>query len=118
MPALPHPSRLLVVAFVLAALGVAWFSLAPEVPAPVAGYSDKLQHFAAYGVLMLLGLAAGARPWLVLGAAVVAFGAGVEVLQGLVPSGRTGSVLDGVANALGVGAASAAWWVVERVRDR
>lgn len=109
-------SRLFTAAFVLSALLVVWFSLAPMTAEPVARHIDKLEHFAAYSGLTLLGIAALGRATLGLVAAILVFGAGVEVLQALLPTGRTGSMLDALANAAGAGCAWAGWAALMRLR--
>ena len=89
---------LMVLAFIL------WGSLTPVV-APGAGRYDKLQHFVAYAVLTSTALAAfPRRRWAVL-LLVVAIGAAVEALQGLLPLRRSTSVLDLLANAGGAASA-------------
>lgn len=109
-------SRLFAAAFFLTALVVMWLSLRPMIGGG-GGHIDKVQHFLAYAALTVLGLAAsrGARATAVV-AGVVAFGAGVEVLQALLPTGRTGSVLDGLANTAGAGLAWVLWRMLEQGR--
>jgi len=80
------------------------------------GHIDKVEHFAAYAGLVLLGFAARGGSWAPLVAGIVVFGAGVEVLQAMLPTGRTGSVLDGLANTAGACAAWGLWTVVARRR--
>jgi VanZ family protein len=88
---------------------VAWGELGPG----DVGFDmwDKLQHFGAYAVLAgLITVALEARRWwlwALLG--LIAYGAALEVLQGLV--GRDMSVADEIANMLGVVAGGAAGWV-------
>jgi VanZ family protein len=80
---------------------------------PVA-VSDKLYHAVAYFVLTLVALYIfdGERP-LVVAVGVVALGAGVEVAQGFVPY-RTASLLDAVANVVGVAVALVVSLLAER----
>ena len=111
---LPLRSRLLAFAFGLAAVTIVILSLAPSTAAPGGSHIDKVQHFAAYAGLTLLGFAARGRAWPLLVAGIVAFGGGVEVLQALLPTGRTGSVLDGLANAAGACAVWAGWRLAAR----
>ena len=103
-------------AFVLLAAAIVWFSLAPITAAPAGSHIDKVEHFCAYATLTLVGFAARGRPWPLLAAAIVMFGGGVEVLQMLLPTGRTGSVLDALANAAGAGSAWAGWLGARRLR--
>jgi VanZ family protein len=108
-------SRLLTAAFIAAAVLVVWLSLRPA-DGGGARHIDKLQHFSAYAGLTLLGFAARRRAWPPLVGGIIVFGAGVEVLQAVLPTGRTGSVLDGLANAAGAAAAWLAWRIAERWR--
>lgn len=73
---------------------------------------DKLQHFGAYALLAgLMTVALEARrwwwPWSLL--VLVAFGGGLEILQGLV--GRDMSLNDEIANTLGVVTGGMVGWV-------
>jgi len=88
---------------------VAWGELGPG----GIGFNiwDKLQHFGAYALLAgLMTVSLEARrwwwPWSLL--VLVAYGAGLEVLQGMV--GRDMSLNDEIANTLGVVAGGAAGW--------
>jgi VanZ family protein len=73
---------------------------------------DKFQHFGAYALLAgLLTLSLEARRWWLWGLlGLIAFGAGLELLQGLV--GRDMSYRDEIANTLGVIAGGSAGWAV------
>lgn len=108
-------SRVAAVLFVILLVVVVWGSLIRLQSGPP-GNLDKVQHFAAYAGLTLLGFTAlGRRSWpLLLG--VVALGAGVEVLQTMLPTGRMGSALDGLANTVGALSALAAWTAAKRIR--
>lgn len=88
--------------FALGVFGVGWLSLIPQAALPETGLSDKLEHLLAYGVLGLAGCMAfpDHRKHVLVG--LIFYGAALEGLQALVP-GRTPSLLDGVANTLGVG---------------
>ncbi|EMG36623.1 putative integral membrane protein [Desulfocurvibacter africanus PCS] len=86
---------------------VAWLSLQPQPEFPVEFWNaDKLYHLGAYFVLALLGIQSftSKRGRLAAVLITIAFGVGIEFLQGLVP-GRLPSFWDGVANAAGVGLA-------------
>jgi hypothetical protein len=85
----------------------AWLLIAPEPgPPPAFPYQDKLYHFIAFGCLT--GPAALILPgrylwfWL---AHMLALGAGIEVVQELGGQGRSGSILDFLADAAGIAAA-------------
>jgi VanZ family protein len=84
-------------------LALAVLSLAPGEALPDTGVSDKLEHFAAYGVLSLMGMYAypdKSRLWWVI-TGLVLYGISLETLQILVPS-RFFSIGDIIANTLGV----------------
>jgi VanZ family protein len=96
---------------------VVWGSLIRLETAP-GGQIDKIEHFAAYASLTALGFAAiNRRSWLLV-TALGSLGAGVEVLQAILPTGRTGSVWDLVANVAGALTAWAIWTLVVRTRRR
>lgn len=84
--------------------------LAAELPGQVA---DKLAHFAAYGIMALLGmpLVNVGRSRLVMLLAIVAVGTVLEGLQLMLPY-RDPSALDLVANCLGAIAGAGLWLVV------
>jgi VanZ family protein len=97
------------------ALAVALYPLAGE----SSGNGDKVQHFAAFYCLTLLGAAAyrsrGALIWLVV--VLSAYGALIEVLQPLPPFGRDRDVFDWVADNIGIATAILPI-LVARWRDR
>lgn len=85
-------------AFYFLGLAILVLSLLP-IDHPEVASNDKVNHFIAYGLLTFLGcLAYGRRLLIVVG--VIAFGALVEVLQGLTGY-RFLSIADAIANALG-----------------
>lgn len=76
--------------------------------------TDKLLHAVGYGLLCAAVLR-WRRPVALGGAlaaiaAVATYGAGVELLQGAVPT-RSPSLLDAFANALGATLVAAVWWL-------
>ncbi len=75
--------------------------------------ADKLVHFAAYGIMALLGmpLVNVGRSRLVMLLAIVAVGAVLEGMQLMLPY-RDASALDLVANCLGAIAGAGLWLVV------
>ena len=99
-------------ASVLLVAAVIVASLAPGSQGPDTGELDKLGHFLAYAGLAAWfgGLLARGRYWAVaLGLALL--GIGLEVLQELVASNRTGDPRNVVANVAGIGAGLAlSWW--------
>ena len=84
--------------------GVVFASLQPNFGPRVPANFDKLEHLAAYVVLALwfTGLVVRDRYWTVV-VGLLAFGASIEVLQGLMNIGRSAEWLDMFANALGIG---------------
>lgn len=87
------------------------------VPALLGVSLDKWVHAASYGSLTVL-LARGQRTRTIavvalLATIAVGYGAGIEFLQGFVPS-RDTSVADFVANTVGAGIAGVAWLVARR----
>lgn len=76
---------------------------------------DKLQHFGAYALMAgLLTVSLEARRWWLWGLlGLVGFGAGLEVLQGVV--GRDMSFKDEIANTLGVIAGGLTGWALVAV---
>jgi VanZ family protein len=112
---LPVPSRLFAAAFALGAMTILWFSLKPMPAQAAAGQIDKVEHFAAYAGLTLLGFLTWGRASAMLVAGVLLFGVGVEIAQALLPTGRTGSVLDALANTAGAALVWAGWtWATRR----
>lgn len=105
-----HLAHLAMALFWVVLAVVAWGELGPG----TIGLNiwDKLQHFTAYAVLAgLITLALEARRWwlwALLG--LILYGAGLEILQGLV--GRDMSLKDQFANTLGVIAGGSAGWAV------
>jgi VanZ family protein len=75
-------------------------NLGPRVPANV----DKIEHLVAYVALAVwfTGLVVRDRYWTV-AVGLLAFGAAIEVLQGLMNIGRSAEWLDMLANTLGIG---------------
>ncbi|WP_017932686.1 VanZ family protein [Robiginitomaculum antarcticum] len=91
------------VAAILAAICVTYASLRPAVSMPSVTHFDKLMHLMAYtvlGGLFMLGWRASG--WQKVAAAVVALGIIIEITQGVMGAGRTGSLLDALANTAGV----------------
>jgi glycopeptide antibiotics resistance protein len=76
-------------------------SLVPMDKPPGADHTDKIHHFVAYAVLVLLWPFQIIRSWL--GAFVFSTGLGLmlEVAQGVLTTGRSADPWDAVANAFG-----------------
>ena len=87
--------------FFVALLAATWGMLTPRPPVPVgpAGV-DKLEHTALFAALALLaGLAYREKPRWAIVAALVIYGACIEIAQ--TRTGRSGEILDLVADAAG-----------------
>lgn len=115
-PSMSVRSRAFAAAFVVAAAAIVWFSLKPMPEQASMGHIDKIEHFTAYAGLTLLGFLTLGRSSARLVAIILLFGVGVEFAQALLPTGRTGSVLDGLANTAGGGLAWAGWVRTVRLR--
>ena len=101
---------------VLAALAIAYASLQPTGGTQSIPHADKVLHLIAYGGLAgLIGLGWWRLPLVWAVAVAAAFGAGVEIAQGVFTAGRTPSVADALANTLGAGLAA---WVLSHIRRR
>lgn len=86
----------------LVAVSAASLLTAPPLPDELPDFTDKLVHAAMYATLMGLFVRAHpGLPALLLAAGLGAFGALIELLQGLTPA-RTASLADGVANCVGI----------------
>lgn len=83
---------------VLLSLGVL-FTPASGVPTAPPG-TDKLVHLAVFALLAVTGRAAGIRMWPLL-FGLAGYAAGSEVLQAVLPIGRSGDVLDGLVDVAG-----------------
>ena len=90
---------------------VVLFAPAGDVPGAPPGV-DKLVHAGLFLALAMTGRWAGSRP-VVLGPVLVGYAAASEVLQGLEAIGRTASVVDWIADVMGVLAGLLLWtWLV------
>ena len=83
---------------------VVFASLQPNLGPRVPANFDKLEHLAAYVVLAVwfTGLVVRDRYWTVV-VGLLALGASIEVLQGVMNIGRSAEWLDMFANTLGIG---------------
>jgi len=85
------------------ALVIAVLSLLPGSDLPAQNLNDKLNHFIAYGALTGAAVVGrGRKSLLWVAVSVTAYGLALEVLQGIMPYGRSASWLDAVANTGGV----------------
>ena len=91
------------VGFVLCILTVSVLSLLPEDELPDVSLSDKISHFIAYSVIVTFGLVGyrGVKAAILVVVGAIALGGSLEIGQLFVP-GRSGDMLDFVANCIGV----------------
>lgn len=109
---LSRPVRLGLFALAVAILLV--LCLLPSRDLPDTGTGDRFEHTAAWFVLTITGYLLAPNRKLAIPAFALAFGAAIEVLQGVVGSGRHGDPLDFVADALGVALAVAVFLIARR----
>ena len=96
-------TRLFQLLAILATGVVIYMSLRPGVSTGGIPHADKVMHLLAYGVLAGLTRLGWPRLWggfIILG--FVGLGVALEMAQHFMAQGRTGSLADAVANALGV----------------
>lgn len=106
-------TSLMQILFVSALIVVTYKSIAPAQSSVMINHWDKVLHVSAYAILT--GLAGLAFPrWPLMGIAlfVALFGAGLEVAQGLMHFGRTGSLWDLAANVAGIGLVIGVWAIL------
>ena len=117
---LPHrfPRPVRIGLYALAALILLALCVAPTEDLPDPGTGDRFEHTAAWFVLTAAGyVLAPWRRWAI-PAFALAYGAAVEVIQGLTPTGRHGDSLDFLADGLGVALAVGVYLVVRAVALR
>lgn len=104
------------VLFLLMVLGIFALALMPlQAPAVDISQIDKLEHAAAFAFLWLIGRRAGLPRWpLALG--LLAYGAAIEVAQGVFTQSRQADALDWLADAAGITVGAALEWVWLRRR--
>jgi len=96
-------TRLFQILAILATLFVIYMSLRPSFSVGDVSHGDKVMHFLAYAVLAgftRLGWPGLWGGWIVTG--FIWLGIGLEIGQHMMAQGRTGSILDALANSLGV----------------
>jgi len=112
----PRPVRLGLYALAVAILLVLCVLPTKDLPDP--GTGDRFEHTAAWFVLTATGyLLAPNRRWAI-PAFAVAYGVVIEVLQGLLPTGRHSDPLDVVADVQGVAIAMVLFLVVRWAAQR
>jgi VanZ family protein len=101
-PALRYMKAWLAVGLLIA-VAITITSLVPARDLPALGISDKLEHVIAY--LLLAFSFASVIPWIdhpYLMLALLAFGGGLEIAQGLMGLGREMDLMDFLADAAGI----------------
>ena len=87
----------------------------PTADLPDPGTGDRFEHMAAWFVLTATGYLLAPNRALAIPAYALTFGAFVEVLQGLTPTGRHSDPLDFAADAVGVALAVAGYVAARRM---
>lgn len=113
---LPRPLRLALYAGAVAVL--LWLTLSPSDDLPSVSLWDKAEHAIAWAVLTGLGLLLSPRRPRAIAGFAIAFGALVEVLQGLLPVGRDADIRDLLADSVGVAAVILVYLLVRRLSGR
>lgn len=80
-------------------------------PETLFAQSDKVTHFLYFGLLWALARRAGFVSAWPLALAFLGYGVFIEVAQALVPTGRSASLADVVADAYAI---AVAWWLMRR----
>lgn len=105
-------------ALALTLLLVAYLSFAPHLPGPLPAANDKVGHLLAFATLAFL--THRAWPWRPFGLWAVlplmAYGVGIELVQWFLPT-RTFSLLDMLADALGLASYTLLWTGIARWRS-
>ena len=103
-------THLLKALFILATLIIIYESLVPSNSTATINHFDKIAHFGAYFVLMVLAAFAYPKSRLIyLTGFVIIIGAAIEAAQGLMNLGRSASLGDLAANMLGACFAVCIW---------
>lgn len=112
----PRPIRLGLYGLATAILLILCVLPTRDLPDP--GTGDRFEHTASWFVLTAVGyLLAPDRRWAI-PAFALAYGIFIEVLQGLLPTGRHSDPLDFVADSVGVAIAVALYLVIRRLARR
>jgi VanZ family protein len=100
-------------------LGISFVSIQPVGAGGSIPHLDKVLHALAYAILTGFALFALPRQTLLVIFLVIStYGAGLEVVQGLFTIGRTASVFDAMANAIGTLIMLALWVFIWRVKRK
>ena len=109
----PRPARLGL--YALAAAILLTLCLWPTENLPDTKTGDRIEHTIAWFVLTATGYALAPNRRLAIPAFALAYGLLVEIVQGLVPTGRHSDALDFAHDALGVALAVAGFLAVRRM---
>lgn len=109
----PRPVRLGLYALAVAILLA--LCVWPTEDLPQTGAGDRIEHTIAWFVLTATGYVLAPNRTLAIPAFAILYGAFVEVLQGLAPTGRHSDLPDFIADVLGVALAVAAHLSVRRM---
>ncbi len=112
----PRPVRLGLYGLATAILLVLCVLPTRDLPDP--GTGDRFEHTAAWFVLTAVGYLLAPDRRLAIPAFALAYGILIEVLQGLLPTGRHSDPLDVVADSAGVAIAVALYLVIRRFARR
>jgi VanZ family protein len=106
----PRPIRLGLYALATSILLV--LCVLPTADLPDPGTGDRFEHTASWFVLTLTGYVLAPERRIAIPAFALAYGVFIEILQGLLPTGRHSDPLDFVADGLGVAIAVALYLAV------
>lgn len=81
---------------------ITWLALTPAPPPEAELLWDKLNHFAAFASLALVGFMGLQRRWVPVALGLLAYGGLIELLQSALPA-RVGSWADLLADGIGIG---------------
>ena len=109
----PRPVRLALYALAVAILFVLCVLPSKDLPDP--GTGDRFEHTAAWFVLVATGYLLAPNRRLAIPLFALAYGVLVEVVQGLIGTGRHSDPLDFVADSVGVASAVLLYLAVRRI---
>jgi VanZ family protein len=112
----PRPVRLALYALAVLILLVLCSLPTRDLPDP--GTGDRFEHSAAWFVLTITGYLLAPNRRVAIPAFALAYGAFIEVWQGLIPTGRHSDPMDFVADTVGVALAVAVYLVSRRTAGR
>lgn len=98
------PRRVRLGLYALAALILMVLCALPRQDLPDPGTGDRIEHSVAWFVLTVTGYVLAPRRRIAIPAFALVYGVLIEVMQGLLPTGRVADPLDFVADSVGVAA--------------